>query len=135
MSIQRFIEGIQVIIDRKNEQIRERNAEILRLRGAINGLYSSLSWKITGPLRFFHSFLTGKKSSPANFQGNDDLTAHPTDDRIVIPRELIASAPVSQPKQNVEAKAPVTANMGVKQDADIIVQIHRSLNVKACSIF
>lgn len=111
MSIQHFIEGIQVVINRKNEQIRERNAEILRLRETIGGLYGSLSWRVTAPLRFLHAFFTGTKVKPDVVKRDDHLTSSPSDDRIVIPRELLAPPTVSQVNQKPEVLPSASINI------------------------
>jgi GT2 family glycosyltransferase/glycosyltransferase involved in cell wall biosynthesis len=110
MGIQQFIAEIQVIIDKKNDQIRERNAEIKRLRKILPGLYGSLSWRITAPLRKVHALLTSGKSSPELNPGDDTLIAEPTSDRIQIPQGLLTVNTPDQSVKKPEAAAVVNVN-------------------------
>jgi len=56
-------ERLKKIISRFEEEIEKRDAQLHYLLSELNGMFSSLSWRVTAPLRKVHSVITGSRDS------------------------------------------------------------------------
>jgi O-antigen biosynthesis protein len=95
---------MQDTINRIEKAFHQKNEEIKTLRSLVRGVYSSVSWKITAPLRKLHSILNNSKIQSPDFITSrnfsaDDVTDHDVTELLkeLQPRSASAQKVVSPP--------------------------------------
>jgi GT2 family glycosyltransferase/glycosyltransferase involved in cell wall biosynthesis len=111
--MQDSIYRLQNFINQKKKEIKLKNTEMEELVSLINGLYSSLSWKVTQPLRRFHAFLNKTPYQQARVIPKPDLSASEDEYNFLADLTLLMQA----------GKAPQTVVQPIKIDPVPVIEI------------
>lgn len=111
--MQDSIYRLQNFINQKKKEIKLKNTEIEELVSLINGLYSSLSWKVTQPLRRFHAFLNNTPYQQARVMPKPDLSANEDEYNFIADLTLLMQA----------GKAPQTVVQPIKIDPVPVIEL------------
>ncbi len=90
--MQDSINRLQNFIHQKNREVKVKNTEIEGLVSLINGVYSSLSWKVSQPLRRLHAFLNNNPYVAARPIPKPDLSGKEDEYDFMADLTLLAKA-------------------------------------------